>query len=121
MYYLCFENKGVDQLRLCFSHMHYYIYNFRSSSLAHVNAMLREQLDQATAANQSLTGDIHKLTADWQRAREDLELKENEWRDEEQVSILEIIVSLLEKTCLQGFRAGPTQTGLYSRRRWLEA
>ena len=57
----------------------------RSSSLAHVNAMLREQLDQATAANQSLTGDIHKLTADWQRAREDLEIKENEWRDEEQV------------------------------------
>ena len=47
--------------------------------------MLREQLDQATAANQSLTGDIHKLTADWQRAREDLDMKENEWREEEQV------------------------------------
>ena len=26
-----------------------------------------------------------------------------------------------EKTCLQGFRPGPTQTGLYSHRRWLEA
>jgi len=48
--------------------------------------MLREQLDQATAANQSLTGDIHKLTADWQKAREELDLKENEWREEEQVS-----------------------------------
>ena len=48
--------------------------------------MLREQLDQATAANQSLTGDIHKLTADWQRAREDLDMKENEWREEEQVN-----------------------------------
>lgn len=59
----------------------------RSSSLAHVNAMLREQLDQATAANQSLTADIHKLTADWQRAREDLEIKENEWREEEQVHL----------------------------------
>ena len=26
-----------------------------------------------------------------------------------------------EKTGLRGFRPGPTQTGLYSRRRWLEA
>ena len=58
---------------------------FRASSLAHVNAMLREQLDQATSANQQLTSDIHKLTQDWQRAREELEQKENEWRDEEQV------------------------------------
>ena len=47
--------------------------------------MLREQLDQATAANQQLTSDIHKLTQDWQRAREELEAKEGEWREEEQV------------------------------------
>ena len=26
-----------------------------------------------------------------------------------------------EKTCLQGFRPGPTQTGLYIHRRWLDA
>lgn len=52
--------------------------------MAHVNAMLREQLDQATAANQSLTSDIHKLTQDWQRAREELETRESEWREEEQ-------------------------------------
>ena len=26
-----------------------------------------------------------------------------------------------EKTCLRGFRPGPTQTRLYSHRRWLEA
>ena len=26
-----------------------------------------------------------------------------------------------EKTCLPGFQPGPTQTGLYTRRRWLEA
>ena len=54
--------------------------------MAHVNAMLREQLDQATSANQSLTSDIHKLTQDWQRARDELEIRENEWREEEQVS-----------------------------------
>ena len=47
--------------------------------------MLREQLDQATSANQSLTSDIHKLTQDWQRSRDELEIKEGEWRDEEQV------------------------------------
>lgn len=57
----------------------------RSASLSHVNGMLREQLDQATVANQSLTNDIQKLTQDWQRAREELEAKEAEWRDEEQV------------------------------------
>jgi len=56
--------------------------------------MLREQLDQATAANQSLTSDIHKLSADWQKAREELEIKENEWRDEEQV-LVTIFRSLL--------------------------
>ena len=47
--------------------------------------MLREQLDQATAANQTLTADIRRLTQDWQRARDDLEEKEMIWRDEEQV------------------------------------
>lgn len=64
------------------------LFSCRSSSLAHVNSMLREQLDQATAANQSLTTDIHKLTQEWQRAREELEVKESEWREEEQVCIL---------------------------------
>ena len=52
--------------------------------MEHVNAMLREQLDQTTQANQSLTADIHKLTQDWQRASEDLDTKEREWREEEQ-------------------------------------
>jgi rootletin len=51
--------------------------------------MLREQLDQATAANQSLTSDIHKLTQDWQAAREELDIREREWRDEEQVILRE--------------------------------
>ena len=59
--------------------------------MAHVNAMLREQLDQATAANQSLTNDIHKLTNDWQRAREELEAKEADWREEEQVTLMVLV------------------------------
>lgn len=52
--------------------------------MAHVNGMLRDQLDQATAVNQSLTSDVQKLTDDWQRAKEELERREAEWRDEEQ-------------------------------------
>ena len=48
--------------------------------------MLREQLDKATAANHTLNADIHKLTHDLQRTRQELEAKESEWREEEQVS-----------------------------------
>ena len=50
-----------------------------------MNGMLREQLDHANDVNQQLTSDIHKLTQDWQRAREELEAKEAEWREEEKV------------------------------------
>uniref|UniRef100_K7FZ16 Ciliary rootlet coiled-coil, rootletin n=1 Tax=Pelodiscus sinensis TaxID=13735 RepID=K7FZ16_PELSI len=50
----------------------------RSSSLAQVNAMLREQLDQANTANQALSEDIRKLTADWTKARDELEQREGE-------------------------------------------
>ncbi|XP_026517871.1 rootletin-like, partial [Terrapene carolina triunguis] len=56
----------------------------RSASLAQVNAMLREQLDQANAANQALSEDIRKLTTDWTKARNELEQREVEWRREEE-------------------------------------
>lgn len=58
---------------------------FRSSSLSAVNAMLREQLEQAGLANEALSQDIRKLTADWTKAREELEQKESDWRREEEV------------------------------------
>lgn len=50
-----------------------------------VNAMLREQLDQASAANQALADDIRKVTSDWTRSRGELEQREAEWRREEEV------------------------------------
>ena len=50
----------------------------RSASLQHVNNMLREQLEQATSANQQLTLDIQKLTADWNKAREELDARDEE-------------------------------------------
>lgn len=50
-----------------------------------VNAMLREQLEQAGLANEALSHDIRRLTADWTKAREELEQKESDWRREEEV------------------------------------
>ncbi|TMS18974.1 Rootletin [Larimichthys crocea] len=55
-----------------------------SSSLSAVNAMLREQLEQAGLANEALSQDIRRLTADWTKAREELEQKESDWRREEE-------------------------------------
>lgn len=57
----------------------------RSCSLVQVNSMLREQLEQANVANAALSEDIRKLTADWARARGELEQREAQWRREEEV------------------------------------
>uniref|UniRef100_A0A8C6SC25 Rootletin-like coiled-coil domain-containing protein n=1 Tax=Neogobius melanostomus TaxID=47308 RepID=A0A8C6SC25_9GOBI len=57
----------------------------RCSSLSAVNAMLREQLEQASLANEALSQDIRRLTVDWTRAREELEQRESDWRKEEEV------------------------------------
>lgn len=67
----------------------------RSASLAQVNAMLREQLDQANSANQALSEDIRKLTADWTKAREELEQREVDWRREEEVGLYSMSEILL--------------------------
>lgn len=57
----------------------------RSASLAQVNAMLREQLEQANSANQTLSEDIRKVTSDWTRSCKELEQREAAWRREEEV------------------------------------
>lgn len=59
----------------------------RSASLAQVNAMLREQLDQASSANQALSEDVRKVTTDWTRCRKELEQREAAWRREEEVGM----------------------------------
>ena len=51
---------------------------YRNSSLQHVNTMLREQLEQANQTNNQLTMEVQKLTADWNKAREELEQREEE-------------------------------------------
>ncbi|NXT81098.1 CP250 protein, partial [Zapornia atra] len=57
----------------------------RCESLAGVNTLLREHLDKANEVNLALKEDLGKLTTDWMRAREELEMKENEWRDEREL------------------------------------
>lgn len=59
----------------------------RSASLAQVNSMLREQLDQASSANQALSEDIRKVTTDWTCCRKELEQREAAWRREEEVGM----------------------------------
>lgn len=68
-----------------FASLNLFILSLRSSSLSAVNAMLREQLEQAGLANEALSQDIRRLTADWTKAREELEQKESDWRREEEV------------------------------------
>ncbi|XP_057241305.1 centrosome-associated protein CEP250 [Malurus melanocephalus] len=57
----------------------------RRENLAEVNTLLREHLDKASEVNSALKEDVGKLTADWMRAREELELKESEWRSEREL------------------------------------
>ncbi|XP_075022355.1 centrosome-associated protein CEP250-like isoform X3 [Calonectris borealis] len=57
----------------------------RCENLAEVNTLLREHLDKANEVNAALKEDVGKLTADWMRAREELELKESEWRNEREL------------------------------------
>ena len=56
---------------------------YRNLNLNHINLTLREQLDQATIANQKLSQEIQKVNHEWIRLREQLENREREWRDEE--------------------------------------
>ncbi len=51
----------------------------------HINLTLREQLDQATITNQKLSQEIQKVNHEWVRLREQLESREREWREEENV------------------------------------
>lgn len=49
-----------------------------------VNSILREQLEESHQTNEALTADLQKLTNDWEQLREEMIVKEDEWKDEEQ-------------------------------------
>lgn len=57
----------------------------RCENLAEMNILLREHLDKANEVNAALREDIRKLTADWTRAQDELELKKSEWHTEREV------------------------------------
>lgn len=52
--------------------------------MSQINNSLREQLEESHATNESLTSDLQKLTNDFEALREELIIKEDEWKDEEQ-------------------------------------
>ncbi|XP_063827112.1 rootletin [Ostrinia nubilalis] len=48
------------------------------------NNLLRDQLEESHQLNEALTGDLQKLTNDWEALRDEMSIKEDEWKDEEQ-------------------------------------
>ncbi|XP_059488079.1 rootletin [Neocloeon triangulifer] len=48
------------------------------------NLRLREQLEESYISNDTLTSDLQKLTTDWENLRDELLVKEDEWKEEEQ-------------------------------------
>ena len=50
-----------------------------------LNATLRDQLEESHQTNDALTADLQKLTNDWEQLREEMLMKEDEWKEEEQV------------------------------------
>ena len=50
----------------------------RNASLQHVNDMLREQLEQATSANNQLSMESQKLSSELSKAREEMDMREQE-------------------------------------------
>lgn len=67
----------------------------KNLNINHINLTLREQLDQATNANQKLSQEIQKVNYEWVRLRDQLENREREWREEENVSLIAEIISML--------------------------
>jgi len=51
------------------------------------NNTLRQQLEESNRTNVALTNDLQKLTNDWSGLRDELMSKEDEFKEEEQVSL----------------------------------
>lgn len=51
------------------------------------NTIFRQQLEESNKTNEALTNDLQKLTNDWEILRDELVLKEDEFKEEEQVRI----------------------------------
>lgn len=60
----------------------------RCEKLVAQNNLLRDQLEESHHLNEALTNDLQKLTNDWEALRDEMAIKEDEWKDEEQVHAL---------------------------------
>lgn len=87
----CQAGRDFLILKLCLYH--------RCSSLTKVNALLREQLDQANEANQALTESLHKAQEE-AKQREAQQKKEQEvsWKEEGKICF----VCFLTSSTVQG-------------------
>ncbi|XP_066581176.1 centrosome-associated protein CEP250 [Prorops nasuta] len=56
----------------------------RCEKLMQLNTSLKEQLEESHQTNEALTNDLQKLSNDWDFLREELAIKEEEWKEEEQ-------------------------------------
>lgn len=56
----------------------------RCEQLVAQNNLLRQQLEESHRVNEGLTQDLQKLTNDWEGMRDDMVVKETEWKEEEQ-------------------------------------
>ncbi|RVE41676.1 hypothetical protein evm_013674 [Chilo suppressalis] len=56
----------------------------KCEKLVSQNNLLRDQLEESHQLNEALTGDLQKLTNDWEALRDEMSIKEDEWKDEEQ-------------------------------------
>ena len=49
-----------------------------------LNTSLKDQLEESHQTNEALTNDLQKLSNDWDILRDELAIKEEEWKEEEQ-------------------------------------
>lgn len=60
----------------------------KAEQLLAQNNALRQQLIESNRTNEALTNDLQKLTNDWSNLRDELMVKEDEFKEEEQVIFL---------------------------------
>ncbi|GAB1869589.1 Rootletin [Camponotus japonicus] len=56
----------------------------KCEELLQLNSSLKDQLEESHQTNEALTTDLQKLSNDWDILREELAIKEDEWKEEEQ-------------------------------------
>lgn len=55
----------------------------KTEKLIEINTALKNQLEESHRTNESLTNDLQKLSNDWDILREEMNAKEDEWKEEE--------------------------------------